>query len=342
MKQNRKFFRLLMILMSVATAFSFYGKNTRPFLVDARENKEQTSVEIEDIHGKVTVPVNPQKVVALDNRTFDSLIEWGVKPVAVPKDVMPADNAYVKDSSIENIGNHREPNLEMIAALQPDLVIVGQRFASYYDEIKELVPDAVVVDFSFDVSEEASEPGKALVEGLKQSTQALGKIFQKETEAQNLCEAFDLAVSQAQAAYNGKDKVMSLVVSGGDIGFAAPGFGRVWGPIYQVLNWQPALEVANESSDHKGDDISVEAIAQSKPDWLMVLDRDAAIQSNDEGAKPAKDVIEQSPALKDLQVVQEGHIYYAPKSTYTDESIQTFTQIFEEIAQLMGASLERN
>ena len=77
MKQNRKFFRLLMILMSVATAFSFYGKNTRPFLVDARENKEQTSVEIEDIHGKVTVPVNPQKVVALDNRTFDSLIEWG-------------------------------------------------------------------------------------------------------------------------------------------------------------------------------------------------------------------------------------------------------------------------
>ena len=40
------------------------------------------------------------------------------------------------DESVLDIGNHREPNLEIIAAVEPELVIVGQRFATFYEEIK--------------------------------------------------------------------------------------------------------------------------------------------------------------------------------------------------------------
>ena len=47
--------------------------------------------------------------------------------------------------------------------------------------------------------------------------------------------------------------------------------------MYEIFGWAPALEVADSTSDHKGDEVSVEAIAQSNPDWLFVLDRDAAI-----------------------------------------------------------------
>ncbi len=36
----------------------------------------QKTVEITDAHGKVTVPVNPKNVVALDNRTFETLADW--------------------------------------------------------------------------------------------------------------------------------------------------------------------------------------------------------------------------------------------------------------------------
>ena len=49
---------------------------------------------------------------------------------------MPADSAYKNDKTVKNIGNHREPNLEIIAAANPELVIVGQRFAGHYEEIK--------------------------------------------------------------------------------------------------------------------------------------------------------------------------------------------------------------
>ncbi len=298
-------------------------------------SKEDLTVEINDIHGPVTVPVNPQKVISLDNRTYETLSDWGIELVAAPKGVMPADSPYVTDESVLDIGNHREPNLEIIAAADPDLVIIGQRFASYYEEIKKLVPNAAVIDLNFDVSEEADKPGENLVSGLKDSTVALGKIFDKNKEAEQLTADFDQAIEAVKSAYNGTDTIMSVVVSGGNIGFSAPHSGRVWGPMYEVFGWIPALEIDNTTSDHQGDDISVEAIAQSNPDWIFVLDRDAAVSSVTD-AVPAQDVIDQSPALQNVTAVSEGHIVYAPADTYTNESIQTYLDLFGDIAKALA------
>ena len=46
--------------------------------------------------------------------------------------------------------------------------------------------------------------------------------------------------------------------------------------MYEIFGWVPALEVSNSTAGHKGDDVSVEAIAQTNPDWIFVLDRDVA------------------------------------------------------------------
>ena len=302
---------------------------------DNAETEKALTVEITDIYGTVTVPVNPKNVVALDNRTFETLSDWGIELAAVPKGVMPADSPYVADESVQDIGNHREPNLEILAAVDPELVIVGQRFASFYDEIKALVPNAAVINLNFDVSEEADSPGENLVNGLKNSTISLGKIFDKNEEAEQLIADFDQAIENAKSAYNGTDTVMSVVVSGGDIGFSAPHSGRVWGPMYEIFGWTPALEVDGSSSDHQGDDISVEAIAQSNPDWIFVLDRDAAVSSTTD-AVPAQDVIDNSPALKNTTAVSKEQIVYAPNDTYTNESIQTYLELFENLTNSLA------
>lgn len=290
-----------------------------------------STVEITDVHGSVTVPLNPKNVVALDNRTFETLAAWGIELAAVPKDVMPADSSYVKDESVQNIGNHREPKLEIIAAADPELVIIGQRFASYYEEIKKLVPNAAIIDLNIDVSEEAETPGENFVNGLKDTTISLGQIFEKTEEAKQLVGDFDQAIKDAKSAYNETDTVMSVEVAGGNIGFSAPHFGRVWGPMYEIFEWEPALEIENATSNHKGDEISVEAIAQSNPDWLFVLDRDAAVSSTTD-AVPAQDVINNSPALQNVTAVSKEQIVYSPKDTYTNESIQTFIELFKNIA----------
>lgn len=298
---------------------------------DKNTTEEAKTVEITDSNGTVSVPVNPKNVVALDNRTFETLADWNIKLAAVPKDVMPADSTYVKDDSVKNIGNHREPNLELIAAAEPELVIVGQRFASYYEDIKKLVPNAAVINLDFDVSETSKTPGENLEQGLKNSTTTLGQIFDKKEEADKLNDEFDQSIKSAKEAYNDKETVMGVEVASSNIGFSAPGFGRVWGPMYEILNLTPALEIKNATSNHKGDEISVEAIAQSNPDWLLVLDRDAAV-SSEENAVPAQDVIEKSPALQKVTAVSKKQLIYAPTDTYTNESIQTFIEIFNNMA----------
>lgn len=293
--------------------------------------QDNDTITITDKHGEVTVPKNPKRVVALDSRTFEVLEKFGVDLVAAPKDVMPADSSYVADEKVQNIGNHREPNLEILAAADPDLVIIGQRFANYYDDIKALLPNASIIDIDMDVSEETESPGNNLLEGYIDSTKILGEIFNKNDEAEELIADLEESLDKAKNAYNG-ESVMGVIVSGGEIGYSAPKYGRVWGPIFELLDLKPALEVENDSSDHMGDDISVEAIAQSNPAYLLVLDRDAAV-SSEEGAKPARDVIENSEALKDLDVIKNDKIYYAPNDTYTNESIITFTEILNGLAE---------
>lgn len=330
-------------LTVIMLAFVLIGTGcSKPSIDSASLNEESASdsnqaltVEIKDYYGTVKVPVNPKNVVALDNRTFETLADWDIQLAAVPKAVMPSDLPYVSDDKVLDIGNHREPNLEIIAAVNPDLVIVGQRFATFYEDIKALVPNAVVINLDFDVSEESSSPGENLVNGMKDSTIALGKIFDKNDEAEKLIREFDKAIDDAKSAYNGSDTVMSVVVSAGNIGFSAPGSGRVWGPMYEIFGWVPALEIDKATSDHQGDEVSVEAIAQSNPDWIFVLDRDASVSSTSDTV-PAHDVIDNSPALQNISAVTEGKIVYAPNDTYTNESIQTYLELFDKLADALA------
>ncbi|MYL71564.1 ABC transporter substrate-binding protein [Halobacillus litoralis] len=296
----------------------------------SEESNEPATIEVTDAHGTVTVPVNPENVVALDNRTFETLADWDIELAAVPKPIMSTDSPYVEDENVEDVGNHGEPNLETIAAVDPELVIVGQRFSGYYEDIKELVPNAAVIDLNIDVSEEA-DAGDNLVNGFKDTTLTLGQIFDKNEEAEELTAELEQAIENAESAYNEEETVMSVIVSGGDIGFSAPSTGRVWGPLYDMFGWTPALEVEDASTDHQGDEISVEAIAQSNPDWLLVLDRDAPISSLTDKV-PAQDVIDESPALQNTIAVKEEQIVYAPTDTYLNESIQTMIELFDNLA----------
>lgn len=300
---------------------------------DTSESEEATegTVTINDLHGSQEVPVNPERVASLDNRTFETLEAWGVELVAAPKAVMTSESAYVADENVVDIGNHREPNFELLVAADPEVVIIGQRFASFYEDIKELLPEAIILDFNFDVSETAEETGVSLVNGLTNSTLELGELFDKNDEAQALVDELNASIDQVKEAYNGEDTVMATVVSGGQIGYSAPSHGRVWGPLFEIFDWTPSLDVNASSSNHQGDDISLEAIAESNPDWLLVLDRDGATTSNEESL-PAQDVIENSATLQNATALTEGQVVYAPTDTYVNESIQTFIDLFKTLA----------
>lgn len=293
------------------------------------ESSASGTVKVTDNYGEKTVASPPQRVVALDNRTFEVLDAWGVKPVAAARSLVPSTiPGIANDDNIVDIGNHREPNLEAIVAADPDVIISGQRFQQYDQEIEKLVPDATLLDFE-------PRDGESFDQELIRQTSELGEVFGKQAEAKQTIQDFQDALQRVRDAYNPGQKVMALNVSGGEIGYVAPGIGRVWGPLFDLIGLKPALEVANASDNHQGDDISVEAIANANPDWLLVLDRDAAIKKD---SPAALSVINDSAPLQNVAAVKQGDVYVAPNDTYTNESIITYTEILNQLADQFQAA----
>lgn len=290
-----------------------------------------TEVTIVDNNGEHTISTPPVSVVALDNRTFQTLSDWGIELSAAAVSLMPDTIAYVENDSIVDIGTHGDPNLEAIVAAEPDLVINGQRFTQFQDDITALVPDAAVIVLDPRDDEDFADE-------LKRQVTVLGEIFGKQAEAQELVDDLDAAIARVIEAYDGEQTVMAVNTSGGEIGYIAPTVGRTLGPVFDFIGFVPALEVADGTDDHQGDDISVEAIAQANPDWILVMDRDAAVAADDPAYQPAADILENSEALAGVTAVVEGNIVYMPADTYTNEGIQTYTKFLNELADALESA----
>ncbi|MCD4558191.1 siderophore ABC transporter substrate-binding protein [Schaalia sp. lx-100] len=289
-----------------------------------------TSFTIESNLGTATLTLPIKRAASLDNRTFEVLAAWGIPLVAAPQNLIPSTIAAYSGPDVANVGTHREPNLEALVAAQPDLIISGQRFSQHNKDIASLT-DAPVIDFE-------PRENQPLDKEIIRQVENLGKIFNKEAEAKELIDNFTAAIERAKKAYDGKSTVMAVNVSGGEIGYVAPSVGRTWGPLFDLLGLKPALEVPEGTHSHTGDDISVEAIAESNPAWIFVLDRDGAIAADKAGYTPAADVIAHNPALSGIDAVAHKRLVVAPSDTYTNESIITYTEILNNIAEAFEAA----
>ncbi|MCI7457315.1 siderophore ABC transporter substrate-binding protein [Actinomyces urogenitalis] len=295
------------------------------------QDQASGTVTIETNNGSVEVTRPVQRVAALDNRSFEVLASWDVPLVAAPKTLIPSTVTAYDGDEVTDIGNHREPDLEALVAAEPDLIISGQRFSQYDEQIATLTEGTPLLDLE-------PREDQPLDSELIRHVTALGEVFGKESEATQLVDDFKAALARAKEAYDGSSTVMAVNVSGGEIGYVAPGKGRTFGPLFDLLGLTPALEVDGATTSHTGDDISVEAIAQSNPDWILVLDRDGAIAADEEGYTPAQDVISGNAALQNVTVLCKGQVVYAPADTYTNESIITYTEILNAVADAFEAA----
>lgn len=315
------------LALSACSADSASEEKDNTQTTSAAESVDAGSTVVDLAGNKVEIPENPQSVIVTDNRSFQILQEWDVKLAAAPVQLMNEEihARYIADNSIIDLGSHREPNMEGFVEAEPDLVINGQRFSGMEDEIKALLPeDAAYVDVNM-------PEDMPLDQYFHTQVALLGEIFDKQTEAAKMIADFDAAVEKAKSAYDSSQSVMGLVVSGGSVNYAAPTTGRSVGPLFPLLGLTPALEQEG-TSDHEGDEVSLEAIAATDPQWLIVLDRDQSVSSDDENYTPSDEVIRGSEALKNVTAVLEDHIITAPAGFYVAEDIILYTKFLNDIA----------
>jgi len=98
--------------------------------------------------GETEVPANPQRIAALDHTIVSSLISVGVTPGAMPSDSVPWLGAYrevlpagVDPATIPTVGTDDQPNIEGLAAIDPDMILVSDYTAEeLFDQLSRIAP----------------------------------------------------------------------------------------------------------------------------------------------------------------------------------------------------------
>lgn len=245
---------------------------------------------VETAPGPVEVAEGPVRVVVFDMAALDTIAALEVQPVGVPEKVYVP---YLDEvaAQAETVGTLFEPDFEAVAALEPDLIVVGGRSSPQFDALAAIAP---VIDMT--IGDDALlEDGRARID-------AYGALFGKGAEAAALAAGLDAEVAAARAAVAGKGNALIVLTNGPKVSAYGPGSRFGW--VHAALGLPPAVEDV-EAATH-GEAISFEFISTANPDWLLVVDRAAAIGEAGAGARDTLD----NPLVAGTTAWKEGQVVY--------------------------------
>ncbi len=237
----------------------------------------------------MTLPDLPQKVAVYDLPALDTLAALGVSPAGVPEKLYVdyLDQAAV---SAVKVGTLFEPNLEALAGLAPDLVVLGGRSAPQKSAVEQVAP---AIDMTI---------GDDLLADARARIAALGTLFGKSDKAAELIATLDGRIAGLQGLGKGKGTALIVMTNGPKL--AAYGLGSRFGWIHQATG-MPEAAPRLDAATH-GDAVSHEFIAQANPDWLFVVDRGVAVGEQGQSAKATLD----NPLVAGTKAWQAGQVVY--------------------------------
>ena len=307
---------LLAILMLLGMATAALAEDAPETITITSLNAEREPVELE-------VPYDPQRIAILDMPSLDILDRLGLgdRVVGSATTTLEYLQAYAPGDTIANLGTIKEADLEAVMACEPDVIFIGGRLSASYDALSEIAP---VVFLSTD-----TEIG--VVESVRNNATTIASMFGLEAQVDELMAGFDARIEALAAFAEGKNAIVGLCTSGS---FNILGSdGRC--SIISVEIGFDNLGDGDVTATH-GNESSFELVVELDPDYMFVLDRDAAIGTD--GAQLAKEIVE-NELVMDTNVYKDGHIVYLANPTvwYTAEGGITALDIM--LGDLEGALL---
>ncbi|ASN03834.1 siderophore ABC transporter substrate-binding protein [Virgibacillus necropolis] len=275
---------------------SAYPMTVSPTVSSSESRDGSASYTFED----VTFESMPENIVVFDYGFLDTLDALGVEGiVGVPKSTLPTHLEDYSSDEYTNIGTLKEPLLEDIAALEPDVIFISGRQAAFYDQLKEITPNVVFVGTQQDDYWNSFEA----------SVDVAAKMFGKEAEAAEYLAEFDSKLKEINTlAGNFETSLATLYNEGSLSGYSS---ASRFGYIYDVYGFEPVAEDI-ESSSH-GSNFGFEAILEFDPQVLFVIDRTAAINEGKSNIKQdlENDIIKQTTAYQNDHIVYlDGPLWY--------------------------------
>ncbi|NLC23701.1 MAG: siderophore ABC transporter substrate-binding protein [Oxalobacter sp.] len=239
------------------------------------------------------VPANgtiSKTVVVFDLASLDTLKVLDVEITGVPAFTYPPALADYSSDRYKKVGSLFEPDYEAVNALAPDLIIVGGRSSPKYADLAKIAP---TIDLPVDIKHFKS----SVFANIRTLAQRFGKVTQAEAKIQ----ALEKSIAELKTKTADKGKGLLILTTGGRI--SAYGSGSRFGVIHD--EYGVSVAAPDISEGNHGQPVSFEFIRQVDPDWLFVVDRDAAIGKKGVSAKQLLDneLIRNTRAWKRNQVV---------------------------------------
>ncbi len=218
----------------------------------------ETARTVEHARGTTEVPADPQRVVTLEPLELDTAVAVGVTPVgaAVASNVAGIP-AYLGVDDVEPVGTVPEPDLEAIAALQPDLILgTESRHSKLYDQLSAIAPTVFIASQADPWRDNAELIGEAL----GREDEVAEQIAAVDDRCAEIAAEHDLAGQTAQVIRPRDETTLSLY---GPVSFA--------GSLLECVGFTTP---EHEWVDGLQADISPENIVDARADAVFVTATD--------------------------------------------------------------------
>lgn len=268
-----------------------------------------TTVTITSLNGSkeavdLEVPYDPQRIAILDMASLDILDNLGLGDRVVGSAGTSLDylQAYVGDG-VANLGTIKEADLEAVMACEPDVIFIGGRLAASYDALSEIAPVVYL----------ATDAQIGVVESVRANATTIASIFGLQDDITAKMAGFDSRIEALADFAVGKNAIVGLCTSGSMNILGNDGRCSIIGVEIGFEN----LGNSDNTSTH-GNESSFELVVELNPDYIFIMDRDAAIAAD--GAKLAKEIVE-NELVMGTDAYKNGNIVYLahPAVWYTAE-----------------------
>lgn len=331
--------------------------------VSAEEAAQTVTVTGLDASGEaveVEVPYDPQRVAVVDMAALDILDNLGLgdRVVGSSSTALEYLQDYMNNDNVANLGTVKEADFEAVMASEPDIIFMGGRMSESYEELSEIAP---VVRLTTD-----TELG--LVESVRKNATTVASIFGLEDEVEEKLAGYDSRITALAAFAEGKNALIGMCTSGSFNILDNAGRCSLIGREVGFENLGDSSEDSGEEAQSEGstegrgegersgeggrsggrgqggggtathgNEASFELVVSMNPDYIFVMDRDAAIGTD--GAQLAQEIME-NELVMGTDAYKNGNIVYLehPAVWYTAEG--GITALDYMLADLEGALLQ--
>jgi iron complex transport system substrate-binding protein len=227
---------------------------------------------------EVTFDSEPMKVVSMAPNITEMMYQLGLESKLVGR----TDYCdYPEEaSSIESVGTIKEPDIEKIASLEPDVVVASTHFSEEVNsKLTELGIKVVVLYEENDI------------EGVYSMINTMGTIFHVNEEAKTAVSTMQSSIAETTTKIEGLDKPSVYYV----VGFGEYGDYTAGGDTFisQMITMAGGNNIAQDVS---GWSYTLESLVEADPDIIIISD-------------DMKAEFEASENYKDLTAVKNSQVY---------------------------------